>query len=430
MTDTASKDLEIRYYKNQTNDLTGSVIGFQYQIAEMSREVQQMKRGFELIAALNVSTTNTADLESLRARITEEVNVRLQMDLSMLLLPQEKNRYSAKHIRRHANLNTKDLSEISIFIPPEVTVGHKSLLVNSVTIEDEFIRGLRAAIGVLNFILTPIIHDNTIIAYLFAGRNTEGLQYATRLLPHHAFVLEAIGGVFSAIKTQLDQNTLLEEKVVVRTHELNKEMQRSENLLLNILPADVVVELKKTGHTVPRLFNEVTVLLTDFVNFTQLAEQFSPDQLVMELDICFRAFDDIVGKHSIEKIKTIGDAYLAVSGLPAANDSHAVVMVQAAIEMRDFMLKRKEVHGIDTFGIRLGIHSGPVIAGVVGSRKFAFDIWGDTVNTAARMEQSSVPGKINISEKTYQLIKHEFRCGYRGEIEAKNKGLMSMYFVD
>lgn len=215
----------------------------------------------------------------------------------------------------------------------------------------------------------------------------------------------------------------------IRNVELKREKERSQNLLLNILPADVAEELKEKGVAAARHFDNVTVLLTDFKDFTIISERLSPQQLVDELHACFSAFDGVMQKYGIEKVKTVGDAYLAVSGLQADNEKHAEDMVKAAQEIRDFMLSRKKAIADMTFEIRMGLHSGPVVAGIVGVQKFAYDIWGDTVNTAARMEQHGEAGKINISESTYQLIKNKFSCEYRGEIEAKNKGKLKMYFV-
>jgi class 3 adenylate cyclase len=210
---------------------------------------------------------------------------------------------------------------------------------------------------------------------------------------------------------------------------IKKEKNVSEELLLNILPAEVAEELKTKGSSEARLFNNVTVLFTDFVNFTGKSEHMSPQQLVDELDSCFKAFDEITNKYKIEKIKTIGDAYLAVSGLPVANTNHAENIVKAAIEISAFMKDRRVKMGDKTFLIRIGVHSGSVVAGIVGIKKYAYDIWGDTVNTAARMEQNSEPERVNISETTYELVKDKFNCTYRGEIEAKNKGMLKMYYV-
>lgn len=211
---------------------------------------------------------------------------------------------------------------------------------------------------------------------------------------------------------------------------LGSEKQKSENLLLNILPSEVADELKMKGTAEAKYFDNVTILFTDFVNFTGAGERMSSSELIGELDTCFKAFDDIVSKYNIEKIKTIGDAYLAVCGLPLPDGKHAENVIKAALEIQKFMLERRARLHDQTFEIRIGAHSGPVVAGIVGVKKFAFDIWGDTVNTAARMEQNSEPGKINISHTTYLLVADKFRCIYRGEIDAKNKGKLQMYFAE
>lgn len=239
-----------------------------------------------------------------------------------------------------------------------------------------------------------------------------------------------------------DQKEKLELEVAERTSEVMKqkaqieeqhealktEKKKSDDLLLNILPAEVAEELKEKGTTKAQSFDHVTVLFTDFVNFTRISEQRSPQALVQELDECFRAFDDIMERHGLEKIKTIGDAYLAVSGMPAPDEQHAYHAVAAALEIIHFIKARRLQK--PTFDIRVGIHSGSLVAGIVGIKKFAYDIWGDTVNTASRMESSSEPGKVNISGDTYALVKEDFRFTYRGKINAKNKGEMDMYFVE
>ncbi len=222
----------------------------------------------------------------------------------------------------------------------------------------------------------------------------------------------------------------LESEITKATAEIVKQKERSEELLLNILPAEVAEELKLKGSAEARQFDEVTVMFSDFKSFTTYSERFTPRELVHELNVCFRAFDEIMRKHKIEKIKTVGDGYIAVSGLPVANANHAENMVQAAIEVRDFMVKRHRELGDKTFEVRIGLHSGKVVAGIVGITKYAYDIWGDTVNTAARMEQNAEGGKINISEATYNLIKGKFNCIHRGKLPAKNKGEIDMYFVE
>ncbi|MBK9249815.1 MAG: tetratricopeptide repeat protein [Ignavibacteria bacterium] len=209
-----------------------------------------------------------------------------------------------------------------------------------------------------------------------------------------------------------------------------RERDKSDKLLLNILPAEITHELKERGATTAKNYDSVSVLFTDFVDFTSASETMESQQLVEELHTCFMEFDRIITQYNIEKIKTIGDAYLAVCGLPISNENHAENVVRAALEIQAFMKKRYEILGAKTFQIRIGINSGSVVAGIVGVKKFAYDIWGDTVNTAARMEQHSEAGKINISESTYELVKDRFTCEYRGEIDAKNKGMLKMYFVE
>lgn len=209
---------------------------------------------------------------------------------------------------------------------------------------------------------------------------------------------------------------------------ISQEKKKTDELLLNILPAEVAEELKVKGNVTAKQYGEVSILFTDFVNFTQTSERLTPQQLVEELNEYFTAFDKIMDKYGLEKIKTVGDAYLAVCGLPVANKNHAQNTVKAAIEINKFVQKRNETGR--KFKIRIGINSGSVVAGIIGVNKFAYDIWGDSVNIAARMEQSGDAGKINISETTYQLIKNNFSCTYRGEVNAKNKGMMNMYFVN
>ncbi len=216
-------------------------------------------------------------------------------------------------------------------------------------------------------------------------------------------------------------------------NKISKEKKRSEALLLNILPAETAEELKNTGTTTAKDFSEVTVLFTDFKNFTAMSENLTAQELVNEINYCYSAFDNIITRHGIEKIKTIGDSYMCAGGLPVTNNTHAEATVRAALEIRDFIKNEKqkrEIQGKSFFEIRIGCNTGPVVAGIVGIKKFAYDIWGDTVNIASRMESSGEPGKVNISGSTYELVKDKFSCTYRGKIEAKNKGMIDMYFVE
>jgi len=212
---------------------------------------------------------------------------------------------------------------------------------------------------------------------------------------------------------------------------IEAEKNRSQKLLLNILPKKTAIELIHKGKVQAKKFQSVSVMFTDFKNFTKHSENLSPETLVETVDFYFSKFDEIIKKHGLEKIKTIGDAYMCAGGLPFPTEYHAQNMIRAAFEIVEFVEKTKKNKEVEKiFDIRIGINTGPVVAGVVGSTKFAYDIWGDTVNVASRMETNSLAGKINVSENTYQLIKDVFHCEYRGEIEVKNKGMMKMYFVN
>jgi class 3 adenylate cyclase/ligand-binding sensor domain-containing protein len=224
----------------------------------------------------------------------------------------------------------------------------------------------------------------------------------------------------------------LEREVQARTNELKREKKKSDDLLLNILPAETAEELKKYGKAKAKRYDSVTVFFSDFKDFTKISQDLEPEQLVDEIDFYFKAFDRIIEKYQLEKIKTIGDAYMCVSGMSVKYERSAIQMALAALEIQEFLEKiaeEKKKKGQLFFEARIGLHTGPVVAGIVGIKKFAFDLWGDTVNTASRMEQNGVEQKVNISEATYQLVKDHFNCEHRGKLMVKHIGETDMYFV-
>lgn len=216
---------------------------------------------------------------------------------------------------------------------------------------------------------------------------------------------------------------------------LQIEKDRSEALLLNILPEEIAEELKANGYVVARDFDLVSILFTDFKSFTKTSTLLTPQELVEEINVCFKKFDQIIEKYELEKIKTIGDSYMAAGGLPEPDKNAIKNIVLAALDMQEFIKARKVKNDYlqkPAFEMRLGIHAGPIVAGIVGIKKFQYDVWGDTVNTASRIESNGEIGKVNISEIIYHLIKEDpdFSFEYRGLVNAKGKGKMKMYFVE
>jgi class 3 adenylate cyclase len=231
-------------------------------------------------------------------------------------------------------------------------------------------------------------------------------------------------------KKQLQvQNQKLEGLVSERTSELQHEKEKSDRLLYNILPKEVAEELKEYGTTTPKRFDQATILFTDFKSFTSTASTMPADQLVSELNEIFRKFDEIIDRYGLEKIKTIGDGYMAAGGIPLESKNHALQCVKAARDMLQY-IDHKNKYSKQKWRMRVGLHTGDVIAGVVGQRKFTYDLWGETVIIASRMEAAGKEGKVNISSATHKLIKDFFDCEYRGKIIAEGKGKVDMYFVN
>lgn len=252
--------------------------------------------------------------------------------------------------------------------------------------------------------------------------------------------------IYSRVNMAKRQRAVLERKVRERTREVEKqksileeqkdlieaEKNKEEELLLNVLPRETARELISTGRSTPKHYEMATVMFADFKNFTKITENLGPKELVAELDDSFARFDDIVGQFNIEKIKTSGDAYMCVGGVPIRNRTNAVDCVLAAFRFQKYMEEKRNIRdgtGKPQWHLRIGLHTGELVAGVVGKKKFLYDVWGDTVNTAARMETSSDPGRVNVSGTTYQFIKDYFDCEYRGKLPVKNKGAIDMHYV-
>jgi class 3 adenylate cyclase len=326
----------------------------------------------------------------------------------------------------HTPIESHD--EIPVALIKYVQRTEKELVINSYgsfkqVEKDEYYQHIKpeSSLGV------PIINQGKFIGVLYLENQLSKNAFTEERLNFIAMLSSQIS--VSIENAQLYKN--LEEKVAERTKELAQEKKTSDDLLFNILPKEVAEELKRTGKTQPRSYESVTVLFTDFVGFTKTAKSMTAEELVNNIDWYFQKFDSIIAKFNLEKIKTIGDAYMCAGGLPVPNTTHAMDVIRAAQEIvactQQSNLNDQKTTDLQ---IRIGIHTGPLVAGVVGSKKFAYDIWGNTVNQASRLESSSEPGRINISESTYNIVKDSIDCTYRGELSVKGIGDVPMYFVN
>lgn len=274
------------------------------------------------------------------------------------------------------------------------------------------------------------------LATLFSAGYFKGMSFQTASARYSLQDLLSVSVVAILFIYLLDINRfaswLKSRKIEQQSGELKSDKEKIDKLLLNILPQTVAEELKDQGYVKPVLYQSATIVFTDFVGFTKITEKLTPEQLVRELDEAFSQFDRVMDKYSLEKLKTIGDSYMYVGGVPVVNNTHEIDAVLGALEIQSFIEKvneEKKIMGRPVFEIRIGINTGPLMAGVVGEKKFVYDVWGDSVNLASRMESSGEKGQVNISESTYNRIKDFFVTNARGQILAKNKGAVDMYFV-
>ena len=304
----------------------------------------------------------------------------------------------------------------------ELIVSRKQLMIDALQMEKDSIEKQYMA-----DLLTISMQEAELQENEIKLRETTIRWYRTLGLAALALLLGLVGFYLYARSRKFNKILRLKNDAI-------KEAQdKSEKLLLNILPEPIAEELKEKGNAIPKAYEQVSILFTDFKNFSQISTHLAASELVEALDYCFKGFDEIVEKYELEKIKTIGDAYMCAGGLPKPDEHHPIRIVKAALAMqnflRDWKLERIE-KGLLPFEARVGIHTGPLVAGVVGAKKFAYDVWGSTVNIAARMESNGVAGKVNISASTYELVKDAFACQHRGKVHAKNIGEIDMYFVE
>ncbi|MBX2886062.1 MAG: adenylate/guanylate cyclase domain-containing protein [Granulosicoccus sp.] len=429
------KQKEINYYKNRLNKLSSSYMGLERQSATLNKDLIQISEGLKVISELQyMDTANVGDFSNFLDQFAEKINIRLKMDVTMILMPgDDGGGLQPTHIKAYSDYPADKVSNLIVNVPEAFLDAREHLFVSEQQELPPHAEEIRAKLLMPFFILYPIYHEDYLFGFLYVGRRDQLLSNVSVLMPYHLNTLDALSGVIMALKNQVDRNEVLELLVQKRTQELNTEKEKVEELLLNILPYETSKELTDTGSSKAREYDCVTVLFTDFKDFTKISEKLTPQALVNMLNVYYSAFDKIMTQFQMEKIKTIGDSYMCAAGVPSLNVNQAIDALRAAIEIRNFVAQEKDKRlsdGDPYFEIRIGVHSGPIVAGIVGIKKFAYDIWGDTVNVASRLEAESEPGQINISDTTYQLVKEKFTCTHRGAINVKNKGKVVMYFVD
>ncbi|MCZ8347587.1 MAG: adenylate/guanylate cyclase domain-containing protein [Leptospiraceae bacterium] len=315
--------------------------------------------------------------------------------------------------------NHPDLFSIAFFV---ILGGFIPLM--SVGVSKHFVNYFTLSFIITYVFFLYIFNENVSLSFIFIN------SINIIILVILAQALLKISSYISFVNNGIQRSKAIEKK---SRNTIAKEKAISEKLLQNILPKEIADELTKTGSSIPKSYKSVTVMFTDFSGFTKIVNELEAEKLVEELDKCFSYFDSVTKKYKLEKIKTIGDSYMICAGIPIENKTHPVDSILAAMEIQSFMNQMKEIkqaQNIPYWELRLGVNTGPLIAGVIGEMKFSYDVFGDTVNTASRMESTGIVGKINISKNTYKFVHEFFDCEYRGKLPAKNKGLIDMYFVN
>lgn len=437
----------LAYYEQRVDELGGANVKADSVISSVKSDLRVKNDGFDLLAELQESIDAQMPVEEVIDKTLEAINLRLRMDRSVFLarsgdgsafVPRFGLGFDAPTLGRFAQMSF----DFGAALPGKDSY----LLVNKGTEATALIEQLREQLGTPFFIALPVVIGREMAGVLLAGRYKEIKPFAPPVSQSGVNIMRAIAGFIAVSWANANQFAILERMVQERTAELQAEKQRveranvdleierhkSEELLLNILPEETASELKESGAATPRFYESASVLFTDFKGFTQLSATMSAEEVIDELGQCFNAFDEVAEQFDLEKIKTIGDSYMCAAGLPVATTYHAPAAVAAGLQMLAAIRawqQRKRAAGQPFWDVRIGLHTGPVVAGVIGKKKFAYDIWGDTVNTASRMESNSEPDRVNVSAATHALVAPYFECEYRGRVAAKGKGDVEMYFV-
>ncbi|MFN3997427.1 adenylate/guanylate cyclase domain-containing protein [Algoriphagus sp.] len=446
---------QVEYYKRLSDEVAGQNIRSDAQLSLLKRKLDQKQNGFTILSDLHDVFGQQIYEKEFFTSTLELIITTLKMDKTLVFWqsPENPTVFIPKWMMGYSKDESVQIQTKELEFKLDGDSLTRPFIFNQKSTPNSIAIQIRNNFLLQFFVAIPIRIQGQIEGWMLSARDREAWPFYPPLDQGDMDTLVAIGGFIEAglanasLYSSLEKankeleayNHELEKRVAERTkdlrirnQELSREKKRSEDLLLNILPKETADELKKNGFAKAKLQENATVMFTDFVNFTKFSSQISSEELVAELDHCFRYFDMITTKYGLEKIKTIGDAHMSACGVTGEGGTASDV-IHAGLEIRDFIeeyRKEKPEHLRQYFRIRIGINTGPVVAGVVGLKKFSFDIWGDTVNTAARMEQGSSAGKVNVSHSTYMKCKEDFDFEERGEIAAKNKGEILMYYVE
>ncbi|HEX5625072.1 MAG TPA: adenylate/guanylate cyclase domain-containing protein, partial [Saprospiraceae bacterium] len=405
-------------------------------------------------------SSNSLDLESVlkaASSLSSEVVLEKLLEKLLLILVENagaqnayllRNRNNQLYVDASSRMSNEFVCEIKSYpleegegishaVVRRVNNSKESIIIDDAEKDPMFSKDPQSRkLKVKSILCMPILSKGEMLSILYLDNAASAYTFTRNRLE----ILNLLSGQIAVSLENAQLYSNLEQKVLERTStiekqkvELEEEKHRTETLLLNILPEEIAEELKTKGSSKPQRHESVTIMFTDFEKFTLMSEKLSPEEIVEIVDYHYKAFDKIIEKYNIEKIKTMGDAYMCVSGLPRPHPDHAIRAALAALEILDFVQSynaSRRDNGLPFCQIRIGLHTGPVVAGVVGLNKFAYDIWGDSVNTASRMQSVSEPGRINISNTTFELIRDRFKCTHRGKIKVKYKDDIDMYYVD
>ncbi|MEQ9366890.1 MAG: adenylate/guanylate cyclase domain-containing protein, partial [Leptospirales bacterium] len=400
-------------------------------VKKEQERTENARREVQALAELSRQATQSPDLQAIIDTVQSFVFDRFEIENVTLFLPEEDGRLAIRYYRIPDEFLDSELREfLSELRVPVTSDGgtialayRRGKTVHPPRIKQDWLQkskydaAITEATRLRSFANVPLVAGGTIIGVLAINSRKPVVLKKDNIQLLQAMGDQVAGAVQSALQFE----------------EVKAARQESDRLLSNVLPESVAEELKNEGQVTPLHYDNVSVLFTDFVGFTEASQKMTPDELVKELDGCFSQFDEVIRRNNMEKLKTIGDAYMCAGGLPRSNATHPIDACLTALEFRAFMSRMAEVKIAlkhDYWRIRIGIHSGPVTAGVIGANKFAYDIWGDTVNTASRMESAGEGDQINVSQETYELVRDLFDFEYRGKVKAKGKGELDMYFLE